>query len=772
MGVINIASTRRKIGFPQQDNNFSERFILSGGLNIEQPQSDGDAGSLIYCQNFEPNFAGGYITKGGFEPVDGQRQPSAFYYIAYKVSAIIGAAGAKPTSPFVIINDGIHFCAFLGFETIAGQLYIIATAVLPSFVTADWRAPGAGAPSDLAPFNPGATINSTIGPFAILANTFDYMQSLDNVGLAGQYISRSRDYARSLIKPVGGSSGTGRACGVFDINGQLYAIRNNGSTDSFGDIWRSSGASWVIVPRSTIVFFQNLTTDINEGDVLTNVAGTITMTVNRVIIQFGTTGTGDACGYFMSNNIAGAGAPWGNAQVIRRAGAAVASTPTAGAVQTTFRLPRDGSGGVTPPTNYRFRRWNFSGKPPNITGGGQRIYGVSAQGPAFEFDGTTTTPILTGLGLTALVWNVSAPSQERPTHLAVQADHLFLGYDGGGLQHSGLQTPLNWTAVQGADTRQTGDDIENLVENVNGTLMVQTRTRTGQIYGDVNENFQLRWNDAEAGGYAYTAAKLTGAALFLTDQGVMVQSQSNDFGNFSSLSQSSLVNGLLRALMRDGAGVTEATISRERSMYRLYFDSGKCLSICIVGDKCLGIGYCDYGLTPHNFWSGPSTVSTGGANQPPERILFCSDSGFVYQDDSGGSFGGSFIVGKCQTQFYRGQDNQALEKRYRQMFVDVLGADAYTNLKFSAEYDDGADYRTIEQPENITRYLAGGQYQAYSAYNQAFYGPSNKNVVRKQLGGQGVGVSFIFTFSSNISLPFTIQAIEFVAALRSRRGLR
>lgn len=768
---INLAAKRRAAGYPQQDNNFSDRFILTGGLNTEQPSSTGDAGELIFCQNFEPNFEGGYISKGGFEPVDGQRQPSAYYYQAYKVAAIIGAPANKPNT-LTIVNDGVNFKAFLGFETINGQLYMIVSSVLASLITADWRAPGAGTAIDMNPFNPGSTIASPSGNFATLSAAFDYIASLDNTGLAARYISAARDYGRSLIKAVGGVNGSGRACGVFDLNGQLYAIRNNTSGGTNGDIWRSSGASWVLVPRSTMVFFTGLNVDVNDGDVLTNVAGTITMTVNRVIIQFGTTGSGDAAGYFMSNNIAGGGAPWGNGQAIRRAGTTIAATPGSGQVQVTFNLPRDGNGGATPPTNYRFRRWNFSGKPPNITGGGSRIYGVSAQGPAFEFDGTTTTPILTGLGLTSVNPNISSPPQERPTKIAIQADHLFLGYDGGGLQHSGLQTPLNWTAVQGADTRQTGDDIENLVENVNGTLLVQTRSRTGQIYGDVNENFQLRWNDAEAGGYANTAAKLTGAALFLTDQGVMVQSESNDFGNFASASMSSEVNSLMRALMRDGVGVTEATVSRERSMYRLYFDNGKMLSFCVKQNQCVGVGYCDYGLTPHNFWSAPSTVSTGGNNQPPERILFCSDSGFVWQDDSGGSFGGSFIVGKLQTQFYRGQDNQSLMKYYRQMLVDVLGADAYTNLKFSAEYDDGADYRTAEVPEDITRYLAGGQYQAYSAYNQAFYGPSNKNVIRKQLHGQGVGISFIFRFSSNISLPFTIQAIEFIAALRSRRGWR
>lgn len=769
MTTRSIVTNRQQIGFPQQDNNFSERFILSGGLNIDEPSSQGDAGSLIFCQNFEPNFNGGYITKGGFEPVDGHRQPSAFFYQAYKVASIIGPASNKPSSTFTIINDGVNFKAFLGFETINGQLYIIATSVLPSLITADYRAPGSPAAVDVVNFAAGATIASGAGNFAILSNSFDYITSLDNVGLAGHYIALSREYARSLIKPVGNTNATGRACGVFDMEGQLYGIRNN-IGDHHGDIYKTSGAGWVIIPRSTYVFFSNLSADINEGDTLANVAGTISFVVGRVIIMFGTTGSADARGYFVTTSVAGG--TFGNSVILRRSGIAVALTPASGSVQGEVQLPIDGVSAPTPPTNYRFRRWNFSGKPDTLVGGGQRIYMVTGQSTAFEFDGTILVPILTGLGLTSTVFNAIAPTADKPTKLAIQSDHLFLGYPGGALQHSGLQQPLNWTAVQGADTRQMGDDIENLLEHVNGTLMVQTRTRTGQIYGDVNENFQLRWNDADAGGYPDTAQKLAGSAIFLTDQGIMIQSQSNDFGNFASLSESPQVNALLRALMRDGTGVNEAAISRERSMYRIYFDAGKALSLCMQGDKCIGVGYIDMGLRPRQFWSGPSTVSTGGSNQPPERIYFCGDDGFVYQDDIGGAFGGSFIVGKAQTQFYRGEQQQAWMKRYRHMFVDLLGADAYTNLKFSAEYDDGADYRTIEQPEDITRYLTGAQYQAYSAYNQAFYGPSNKNIVRKQLGGQGVGISFIFTFSSNISLPFTVQAIEFEGALRSRRGWR
>jgi hypothetical protein len=762
-----IASKRRAIGFPQQDNNFSERFILAGGLNIEEPTPNGDAGKLIFCQNFEPNFDGGYRSKGGFEPVDGHRQPSAYYYQALKVDHFIGTAGNKPNQKFVDVTGNTSGAVqqFLAFETINGATYLILTRVLTSLITAQWG----GTLHDQVDFIPGETVHTSLGDFAVLSSDADMATTTPNIGLAGTYIAAARDFQRNRIKPIGNTAASGRALGAFDFNGALYGIRNN-SAGTSGAIWMATGSGWVAVPLGVVVYFSGLNADIKEGDTITNIGATISFLVRRVVIMFGTTGTGDAIGYFVTNTVAGG--PLGNGVTLRRGGVNVATTPASGVAQYNITLPVDSSNART---NYRFRRWNFSGAP-----NAQRIYAVNGQGPAFELahvdplnpsSGVVLTPIITGLGLTAATFN-NISSLEKPTKLAVQADHLFLGYRGGTLQHSGLQTPLNWTAVQGADTRQTGDDIENLLEHVNGTLLLQTRTRTGQIYGDVNENFQLRWNDSDVGGYPDTIAKIDGCAVFLTDQGVMIQSSSNDFGNFSSVTTSTQVQSLLRALMHSGAGVIEATISRERSMYRLYFDDGKALSFCMRADQCLGIGYLDIGTTPHNFWSEPSTVNTGGQSQPPERILFCTDSGYVMHDDTGGLFAGAFIVGEIQTQFYRGQDNYQLEKRYRQMLVDVIGADAYTNLKFSAEYDDGADYRTIEQSENVTRYLTGGQYDLYSAYGQAFYGPSGKNVIRKQLNGQGVGISFIFRFSTNISLPFTIQAIEFVAALRSRRGWR
>jgi hypothetical protein len=516
----------------------------------------------------------------------------------------------------------------------------------------------------------------------------------------------------------------------------------------------------VSVPLGLILYFKNQVADIAEGDTLTNGAGTASFVVKRITTLFGSVGSGDALGYFTATSVTGG--PFTTGDSYKKAGTIVASTPASGTVQLANSLPPDTA---SAPTNYRFRRWNFSAAPNDT-----RIYGVNGKGPAFEFDGTIFSPIVTGQGIDTTTYNTIS-ALENPTHLATQADHLFLGYRGGTLQHSGFESPRSWTAVLGADTRQTGDDITNLVEDINGAMLIQTRSKNGMLYGDVNENFQLRWTASSFGAYPFTAARLNGAT-FLTDEGVMFQSQSTDFGNFSSLAQSQQVNSLLRNLMRDGQGVIEGVVSRERSLYRLFFDGGRCLSFCIVGNELRGVGMCDMNFTLTNFWSCESTIATGGSNPPGERIFACNLAGYVVQDDVGGSFDGARNSGRFQSQFYYGQQDIGRTKRYRRMRIESLGADSYTGLRMGAEYDDGSGYRTSEVPEDITQYLSGGVYSTFTSYDESFYGPSGKNVTRKELHGQAAGISIIATYDTKISLPFTLQAVQIDYATRSRRGPR
>jgi hypothetical protein len=391
-------------------------------------------------------------------------------------------------------------------------------------------------------------------------------------------------------------------------------------------------------------------------------------------------------------------------------------------------------------------------------------------------------------------------------------------------------------------------------------MIVTTQHRLRIMYGDVNENFQMRDLNTEAGAYPNTAQPI-GGVCFLTDEGVNFYDQSANFGNYNGNSLSQAINSLLKAYMSTGFGAVEATIQRDHSFYRLYFDKGVCFTFCIVGKDLKGLGKCEYDLgstlsiqssggtvnvgdtlknwdgsescklvrgqpiaagdpdsintvvitdvqidpdkwakpndlggsyvyvngtllgiviraevnTPRNFWSASSTIAPGNHDTPPpERIFFCCADGYVYEDDTGGAFGivGNPVDFEAQTQFYYGTQAVNNEKCYRRMHIDVIGADAFSNLSLGAEYDDGPGYRNTEVMENVTDLLSTSGFDQNSVYGVGFYGGAGKNVLKKTLHGSGVGISIRFKGSSDIAFSHTAQAVQLSLALRTRRTWR
>lgn len=758
MGDLKIF--RERIGYPQEDNNITEKFGLEGGLDVELTDAIGAPGALIYCNNYEASTSGGYQSKAGCEPVDGSPQVSAYVYQAVRVT-ITTPASSPATGQIVGTGGaGANTVYYLGNETIGGVQYMIFTCLLQALMTqffdktiaTDGRLRGTIA-NGTGLFNGAVQFGTSAAAATFIAdNSKSYY-----------YITLARSTVRALVLAVSGvTGGSGAALGVFDWNGKLWAFRNNAGGTAAA-LYVATGAGWAAVNLGSILYYNTGSVQINVGDVLTGATSAATTTVLSVVNMFGTVGGGDATGYVSTRTVAGV---FVAGEILRVGGVAVAKIPASGNIRVNNTLPPGGS--------YRFRRWNFGGVANNV-----RMYGVNGVGTAFELAtpiltvpvSVCFTPLITGTGLTAATFN-STPTTDTPNFIGAAHDQLFLGYPGGNLLHSGYQTPTNWTAVQGADDRALGEDITNIVEDINSAVLVTTRTRLRMLYGDVNENFQLRDIATTFGAFPNTASRI-GGAVFLTDEGVMFWDQSAQFGNFAGVAISQGVKSLLRALIAAGQGVVEASINRDRSQYRLYFDGGVCLSFCINGTEPKGIGMCNYGINVHNVWSAASTIPVSDAAVPPpspEKIYFCGDDGFVYLDDTGGTFGaiGSPITTGLQTQFYYGQDNQQNIKYYRSVKTDITGADAFTNLQVGAEYDDGYGYRTPEVFETITRALTGSVFDQSSLYGTGFYGGAGKNIIRKKLNNSGIAISLLYSSTSAIAFPHTLQAAAITKAVRAR----
>lgn len=757
---------RDRIGYPQQDNNITEKVTFAGGIDTEEAAAIGDMAKLLLTVNYEPNFSGGYRSKGGTEPVTGQPQPSAYVYqaVEYEIvdSTLFPVVGA------IAFDGGIS----------GGQMFYLGVAaegdknyLVFSYLSQDLETAYYGNAANLTTWFYGGIVlgdaleNTVHQAFANANGNAVFFQSQE---LHAQYILAARAAVRANMLPPG-LIHTGPSRGVFDWNGFLFAIRDRVDGTAAELFVALNDIGWKKVFLGVYLYFNKNTVQINVGDVITGNTSGATITVQNIVTQFGTVGGGDSTGYVSGDTTSGAFVAGENLKV---GATVVAVAPASGRVLVSNSLPIDSS--------CRFRRWNFTGVAANT-----RLYGITGKGTAFElsFPSITAspqvcmTPIITGVGLTSATFNADpVAAGDKPNFIDSWSDQLFLGYPGGNFLHSGYQTPTNWTAVQGADDRALGEDITNMLGDINGAMLITTRNRVRMLYGDVNENFQLRDLATTFGALPNTLQRL-GGALFLTDEGLMFYDQSSQWGNYAGVSVTQPAKSLLSALMALGGGVVESTINRDRCMYRLYFDQGFCLSVCVVGNELRGIGLCDYGQSVANFWSAASTIPvnrTWPAQAPPERIYFCGADGHVYEDDTGATFNitGDAINTFAQTQYYYGQDNINNNKYYRRVLCDVQGNEAYTNLQVGAEYDDGNGYRTPEVMSIVNRNISGASYDSSSLYGFGFYAGAGKSVVRKELHNHGVAISLKFASSSQLAAPHTIQTATLVTAIRNRRTWR
>ncbi|HXI98178.1 MAG TPA: hypothetical protein VNG73_04490, partial [Gemmatimonadaceae bacterium] len=504
---------------------------------------------------------------------------------------------------------------FLGWETLNGIDYIVLTNVVKSLVSTSYdNAVFTDRFEDVVNFPTGTdlyigTIYPT-DPKKFFATTSGPATFLKDLGKSRYYISLARKVARSQIKPVGGDGFSGPSRAVWEHNGSPYAIRdraNDNEARLFVAMGGSDPQSWLELDLGYRIYFQNLASDTLKSDAtVTLIEGDHggvppasppaikhTCTVRTVVIMGGTIGAGDAFGYFSTDYIEN-GAFYEFGTPMRADGITVAVTPVSGGGYVTApnTLPANG--------DFRMKRWNFTGVKDNV-----RMYGISTVGTAFEIwipsgygnpGGIIFTPIITGQGLTTATFNYDAVGGgDTPNRIEVSHDHLWLAYPGGNVSHSGYQTPGSWTVLKGADQRYLGDDVTNMIGNINNTMIITTKNRLRIMYGDVLENFQLRDLNTEAGAYANTAQPI-GGVCFLTDEGINFYDQSANFGNYAGNSLSQAINSLLKAYMQTGVGALEAAIQRDHSFYRLYFSKGVCFTLCIVGKELKGLGKCEYAL--------------------------------------------------------------------------------------------------------------------------------------------------------------------------------
>lgn len=369
------------------------------------------------------------------------------------------------------------------------------------------------------------------------------------------------------------------------------------------------------------------------------------------------------------------------------------------------------------------------------------VYGADGVNKGFEFNGTTYTEITTGMAV------------DKPNSVCAHQNHLFFSF-GESIQHSGIGTPFDWTALAGAGEIQVGAVVTNMLPQPGqagqGALAVSTEQSLQVLYGTSAANWSLVNLQSEVGAKLRSMQNI-GVAFMLSEMGVTIIGQSQDYGNFAHSVVSQKVKTWIR---RFGKNLTCSTVHHSKNQYRLFFGD-RALFITVSGRNVLGIMPIDIGKRV--------TCCTTTFD---DRFYFGSDDGFVYQGESGNSFDGADIFSLLALP-YNHAGSLRTRKRYRRILVE-LTADSVIEMsvRYSFSFGDqgiGDSALGIESSEP-SEWDVGQWDTSY------WDGGMTVPVVPVGIDGTGENINIVMTHRSSEVPSFAVRSLTF--EYTPRRGER
>lgn len=597
--------------------------LFDGGLDQETPAWSVKPGHVREASNYERSIQGGYEDITGYERYDGRPRPSSASYSTMDVT-ISGSLSAGDT--ITGATSGA-----------TGVLVAVVTDGTPDYVVMT-KVSGT--------FQDGENLEVSASVEAVAASAAN-VDGATTSKLHAQYRNLAADEYRSDIAVVPGS---GAILGVFMLNGDVFAFRNNaGGTAAV--MHKASTSGWVAVDlNSELAFDSGGTYEIAEGDTITGATSGATATVRRVALGDGSFAGGDAEGYLILTGISGTFQAedldvGGNLNVATISGDASAIT-------------------LSPGGDYEFYNSNFADSR-----GSQRTYGCDGVNNGFEFDGTYYVPIRTGMPV------------DTPDHVIVHRQHLFFAF-GSSLQHGGIGTPYAWTILSGAAELATDGDITALKREPgsegNATLLVCNRNRLNVLYGTSSADWNLVIFRDEVGAFEKTVQQV-GSTLFLDDRGITDLRTAQEFGNFQHSTRSTHIQTLINGKRGLVAG---SCIVREKNQYRIFFSDNSALYVTKQGRKIVAMMpvTLDHPVV--------SIVSQETANGE-EEIYFGSDNGYVYQMECGTSFDGGEIDAYIRLH-YTNDGVRRLKTFQDSVTIEAQGS-GYAEIDFGYDLDYGSE---------------------------------------------------------------------------------
>ena len=661
---------------------------LGGGLDQVTPTLSLPPGVVRRAANFECSITGGYTRVAGYERFDGRPSPSAANY-----NVLVCTFTATVTVGQTVTGS---------VSGATGRVIVVNTASL--VIT-----------RETGTFAAGDVLNNGSG----FVGTITSVEGVAADGLTdATYQSLAADNYRADITVV---PGTGPILGVAYYNGVCYAWR-------LTSMYKSTAAGWVAVTLGKELSFGTGTAAIVDGNTVTGATSGATGVVARVVLQSGTFASGNAAGRLILSSSTGVFTSGENLTV------AAAVKAIAGGAATQITLTTGG--------RYETVVANFGGGTANY-----KLYGCDGVNRAFEFDGTTFVPIVTGMAV------------DTPKHIAFHKQHLFLSF-GASLQFSGLGYPYQWVTLLGAGEIAMNAEVTNLLvlpgDQSSGALGVYTRQDTSVLYGTSSANFSLSTFNSGTGAIAYTAQNMD-QAYVLDDRGIISLGTSLNFGNFVP---ASLTMNIPRFIQQHRDLAVGSTVNRDKGQYRVFFSDGSGLYLTIINGKLLGTMPIQFA---HNVNCCVDSESpTGGTVQ-----FFGSTNGYVYQMDLGTSFDGDSIPANINL-VYNSTKSPRILKRYRKAAVELSG-DSYAEIQFG--YDLGYRTQALTQPADATyQNDLRSSYWDEMVWDNFVWDGADISPSEIEVSGTAENMSIRVSSNSDLFEPFTVNTV--IVHYTLRRGIR
>jgi hypothetical protein len=387
-----------------------------------------------------------------------------------------------------------------------------------------------------------------------------------------------------------------------------------------------------------------------------------------------------------------------------------------------------GGNTLTAGGRFEFVNHNFSGHS-----GSRKMYGVNGKDKAFQWDGTTFTPITTGM------------ATDTPIHIAVHQNYLILAFPGGSLQHSGVLDPTSWSVVTGAGEVATGEEITGMMPTVGNVLAVFCRNRTFLLTGTGHSNWALETHSMTSGAIEWSMQHAQ-TPIYLDDRGLTIIEQTEAFGDFQDNTISRDIQARIDA---QKAKVTAAVVCRSKNQYIICFDDDTAIVGTFKNRRLQGFMDLDYSKTVRCIVSGEDANGD-------EQIFFGSDDGYIYELNAGTSFDGSAVTAFLRTP-YNHFSTPRVWKRFHQITLEMnSGVSPDIELEFAPEFSYSDPNTPSETPQDFT-VAGGGGFWDSAIWNQFYWGGQVVGTLEGYLDGIGYNMSLLINSSATYESPHTIH---------------